>query len=52
MIAGVLLSYQWGRAAEPPLVKVAPASPEMMQLLSDEHALARDMLRMQNARGR
>jgi hypothetical protein len=51
VIAGVLLSYQWGQAAEPPLVKVTPASPEMMQLLRDEHALARDMLKAQNARG-
>jgi hypothetical protein len=51
VIAGVLLSYQWGRAAEPPLVKVTPASPEMMQLLSDEHGLVRDMLKAQNARG-
>ena len=52
VIAGVPLTYQWGRAAEPPLVKVTPASPEMMQLLRDEHALARDMLKVQNARGR
>jgi hypothetical protein len=51
VIAGVLLSYQWGQAAEPPLVKVTLASPEMMQLLRDEHALARDMLKAQNARG-
>jgi hypothetical protein len=49
-IAGIPLSYQWGHAAEPPLVKVAPASPEMMQLLRDEHGLARDMLKVQNAR--
>jgi hypothetical protein len=50
-IAGIPLSYQWGHAAEPPLVKVAPASAEMMQLLRDEHDLARDMLKAQNARG-
>jgi hypothetical protein len=48
VIAGVLMSYQWGQAAEPPLVKVTPASPEMMQLLRDEHGLARDMLKVQN----
>ena len=48
VISGVLMSYQWGQAAEPPLVKVTPASPEMMQLLRDEHGLARDMLKVQN----
>jgi hypothetical protein len=50
VIAGVLLSYQWSQAAEPPLVKVTPASPEMMQLLRDEHGLVREMLQVQNAR--
>ena len=49
-IAGLLLSYQWSDAAEPPLVKVTPASPEMMQLLRDEHGLVREMLKVQNAR--
>ena len=50
VIAGVPLTYQWGHAAEPPLVKVTPASPEMMQLLRDEHGLVREMLKVQNAR--
>jgi hypothetical protein len=50
VIAGLLLSYQWSDAAEPPLVKVTPASPEMMQLLRDEHGLVREMLKVQNAR--
>jgi hypothetical protein len=30
---GIALSYQWGHAAEPRMPQVAPASPEMMQLL-------------------
>ena len=46
MIAGVLLSYQWGQAAEPPLVKVTPASPEMMQLLRDEYGSVTEMLKV------
>ena len=50
VIAGIPLSLQWGHAAEPPLVKVTPASPEMMQLLRDEHGLVGDMLKVQNAR--
>jgi len=48
-IAALLLSYKWGHAAEPPLVKVTPASPEMMQLLRDEHSLIADMLKLQIA---
>jgi hypothetical protein len=31
------------------LVKVTPASPEMMQLLRDEHSLIADMLKLQIA---
>jgi hypothetical protein len=50
VIAGVLLSYQWGQAAGPSLVKVTPASPEMMQLLRDEYGLVTEMLKVQNAR--
>jgi hypothetical protein len=46
-IAALLLSYQWGHAAEPPLVKVTPASPEMMQLLRDEHSSVANMLKLQ-----
>jgi hypothetical protein len=48
-IVALLLSYQWGHAAEPPLVKVTPASPEMMQLLRDEHGLIGEMLKVQIA---
>jgi hypothetical protein len=51
VILGLLLSYQWGHEAGPPLVKVTPALPEMMQLFRDEHGLVRDMLKVQNARG-
>jgi len=50
VIGGVLLSYQWSQAAEPPLVKVTPASPEMMQLLRDEYGSVTEMLKVQNAR--
>jgi hypothetical protein len=48
-IAALLLSYQWGHAAEPPLVKVTPASLEMMQLLRDEHGSVANMLKLQIA---
>jgi len=47
-IVALLLSYQWGHAAEPPLVKVTPASPKMMQLLC-EHSLIADMLKVEIA---
>jgi hypothetical protein len=50
MIAGLLLSYvAWGRTTETHLVRVAPASLEMMQLLRDEHSLVADMLKVQIA---
>ena len=49
MITAVLLSYQWGHAAESRLVRVTPASPEMMQLLRDEHSLMADVLKVQIA---
>jgi hypothetical protein len=50
MIAGVLVSFEWGRnTPESRLVKVTPASPEMMQLLRDEHGLIADMLKVQIA---
>lgn len=48
LIAGLLLSYQWG-PADPRLVKVLPASPEMMQVLRDEHRLIANMLELQIA---
>jgi hypothetical protein len=50
-VAALLLSYvEWGHTAETPLVSVSPASPEMMQLLRDEHGLVADMLRVQIAK--
>jgi len=52
VIAGLLLSYQWGHTAEERLVTVTPASPEMMQLLRDEHGLIADMLKVQIAKGK
>jgi hypothetical protein len=47
VIAGVLVSYEWGHTAESRLVRITPASPEMMQLLRDELA---DMLKVQLAK--
>jgi hypothetical protein len=49
VMGGLLLSYQWGHAAGPSLAQVAPASPEMMQLLRDEHGLVATMLKAQLA---
>jgi hypothetical protein len=49
VMGGLLLSYQWGRAAGPSVAQVAPASPEMMQLLRDEHGLVVTMLKAQLA---
>ncbi len=50
VIAGVLVSYEWSHTAESRLVRVTPASPEMMQLLRDEHGLMADMLKVQLAK--
>jgi len=50
VIAGVLVSYVWDHTAESRLVRVTPASPEMMQLLRDEHGLMADMLKVQLAK--
>ncbi len=49
LTGGLLLSYQWGHTADPPLVKVTAASPEMMQLLRDEHRLIANMVKLQIA---
>lgn len=49
VLAGVLASYEWGHTAESRLVKVTPASLEMMQLLRDEHGLIADMVKVQIA---
>jgi hypothetical protein len=49
VIGGLLLNYQWGNAGEPPMAQAAPASPEMMALLRDEHGLIANMLKAQLA---
>jgi hypothetical protein len=57
LIAGVLagaigelsLSGQWGPAVNPPLGQGTRASPEMMQLVRDEHNLVADMVKAQLA---
>ena len=47
VIGGLLLSGPWGHAAEPLATRTAPASPEMIQLLRDEHGLVTNMLKAQ-----
>jgi hypothetical protein len=43
-----VMASQWGYAAEPPAYPV-PATPEMMQLVRDEHDLVADMIKAQLA---
>jgi hypothetical protein len=43
-----VMASQWGYAAEPPAYPV-PATPEMMQLVRDEHDLVASMVRAQLA---
>ena len=52
VIAGALVSYEWSYTAESRLARITPASPEMMQLLRDEHDLMADMLKAQVANER
>jgi len=52
VIAGALVSDEWGHTAESRLVRVTPASPAMMQLLRDEHGLMADVLKAQVANER
>ena len=47
-LMGFVMASQWGHAAEP-RVYPAPATPEMMQLVRDEHDLVADMVRTQLA---
>jgi hypothetical protein len=47
-VTGFVMASQWGHAAEPPAYPV-PATPEMMQLLRDEHDLVAEMIRGQLA---
>ena len=45
-LAGFVMASQWGYAAERPAYPV-PATPEMMQLVRDEHNLVADMIKAQ-----
>ena len=47
-LTGCVMASQWGYAAEPPAYPF-PASPEMMQLVRDEHDLVADMIKAQLA---
>ena len=50
ILGGLLLThFQIDRAPEPTTVRVMPASPEMMQLLRDEHGLIVDYVKEQAA---
>jgi hypothetical protein len=47
-LTGFVMATQWGHAAEPPAYPIR-ATPEMMQLLRDEHNLVADMIKAQLA---
>jgi hypothetical protein len=47
-LSGFVMASQWGYAAEPPAYPV-PATPEMMQLVRDEHDLVAEMIKAQLA---
>ena len=47
-LTGFVMASQWGYAAERPAYPV-PATPEMMQLVRDEHNLVADMIKAQLA---
>jgi hypothetical protein len=47
-LTGSVMASQWGYAAEPPAYPV-PATPEMMQLVRDEHDLVAEMIKVQFA---
>jgi len=49
VIGGFSLSNQWGRLAEPPVTPASRLSPEMMQLVRDEHGLVANMIKAQLA---
>ena len=42
-LTGFVMASQWGYAAEPPAYPV-PATPEMMQVVRDEHDLVAEMM--------
>jgi hypothetical protein len=50
VIGGLLLGYQRFHGTEPAIAQVALASPEIMQLLRDEHGLVANMLTEQLTR--
>lgn len=52
VISGWLLGYQQFRGAEPAVAKLAAASPQIKQLVRDEHGLVANMLTEQLARQR
>jgi hypothetical protein len=52
VIVASLVSYQWAAPAETRFATVTPASPEMMQLLREEHGLVANMLKVQIADGK
>ena len=47
-LTGFVMASQWGHAAEPPAYPVR-ATPEMMQIVRDEHDLVADMIKAQLA---
>jgi hypothetical protein len=47
-LTGFVMASQWGYAAEPSAYPL-PATPEMMQLVRDEHDLVDDMVKAQLA---
>src|SRR6516164_5253766 len=47
-LTGFVMASQWGNAAEPPAYPV-PATPEMIQLVRDEHDLVADVTKAQLA---
>ena len=49
LIGALLLGYHWGQPTDASAVKALPASPEMMQLLRDEHRLIANMIEAQVA---
>ena len=49
-LTGFVMASQWGHAAETPAYPVR-ATPEMMQLVRDEHDLVADMIKAQYAAG-
>jgi hypothetical protein len=49
VIGGFSLSNQLGRLADPPVTQASRLSPEMMQLVRDEHGLVANMIKAQLA---